>query len=65
MGYWSEHFSKLVLNCCVTGPELLRASLIYTSVEQFRTMFTTVRVRFGSFKHPGSSKNVLKLRDNF
>ena len=31
-GYWGEHFLKLVLkvNCCVTGPELLRASSIYT-----------------------------------
>ena len=34
---WGEHFLKLVLNCCVSGPELLRASLIYTSAQQFRT----------------------------
>ena len=32
-----EHFLKLVLNCCVTGPELLRAMLIYISAQQFRT----------------------------
>ena len=32
-----EHFSKLVLNGCVSGPELLRASLIYNSAQQFRT----------------------------
>ena len=35
--YWGEHFLKLVLNCCVSGPELLRASLIYISAQQFRT----------------------------
>ena len=35
--YWGEHFLKLVLNCCGLGPELLRASLIYTSAQQFRT----------------------------
>ena len=32
-----EHLLKLVLNCCVTGPELLRAMLIYISAQQFRT----------------------------
>ena len=30
-------FLKLILDCCVTGPELLHASLIYTSTQQFRT----------------------------
>ena len=35
--YCDEHFLKLVLNCCVTGPELLRAMLIYISAQQFRT----------------------------
>ena len=37
MSYCDEHFLKLVLNCCVTGPELLRAMLIYISAQQFRT----------------------------
>ena len=35
--YWGEHFLKLFLNCCITGPEMLCASLIYTSAQQFRT----------------------------
>ena len=35
--YCDEHFLKLVLNCCVTGPELLRAMLIYIGAQQFRT----------------------------
>ena len=39
-----EHFLKLVLNCCVTGPELLRAMLIYISAQQF-TLTRALRAR--------------------
>ena len=34
---FGEHFSKLVLNCCVSGPKLLRASVNLASAQQFRT----------------------------
>ena len=31
---WGESFLKLVLGCCSLGPELLRASLIYTGAQR-------------------------------
>ena len=35
--YCGEHFLKLVLNCCVSGPKLLRANVNLASAQQFRT----------------------------
>ena len=32
-GNWGKHFLKFVLNCCVTGPELMRA------IQDLRTSF--------------------------
>ena len=47
---------KLVLNCCITGPKLLRASLIYTSAQQFRTNFEKFSPQLNKIFHTDVSR---------